>query len=160
MQVIRQGPVGKDKPKQGGVDLINGNTRHDSYGTPLVSLVNGTIQYFDSGDKQNSYGFYAKIKFEKDGVAYEMIYAHMVRPSNSVELINQGIKQIKAGEVVGSMGNTGDCRSRVGGKYASSQFINEEERKDKWGTHLHWEIRKYNTDTKAYDQFDPMTFKF
>ena len=147
------------KPPIGGVDLINGNSKDTSYGTPLVSMADGTIQYFDDGDTNKGYGFYAIISFEKDGDQYQMYYAHMIRPENSKDLVAAGPQPIKAGDPIGQMGNTGNCHSSAGGAHPC-QYITEQERKDKWGTHLHWEIRKKNKKGEWESNINPMEFIF
>ena len=123
-------------------------------------MVDGTIQYFDDGDNPKGYGFYAVIQFKKDGTDYKMYYGHMIRPENSKDLVDAGVQPVKTGDTIGNMGNTGNCYSSAGGAH-ECKYITEQERKDKWGTHLHWEIRYYDPKAKMWkSDVNPMKFEF
>ena len=110
------------------------------YGDPICAAMGGTvIAAYDEGDisKDNilwTYGTYVVI--QHDG--YKTYYAHLSSRTVSVG------DRVEKGQVIGYSGNTGRVNSSAGGPYA--------------GTHLHFEIRKYNASLGVYRTVDPTLY--
>ncbi len=110
------------------------------YGEPIVSSMSGTvIAAYDEGhfSKDNilwTYGTYVVIQHE----GYRTYYAHLSSRTVSVG------DRVEKGQVIGHSGNTGRVNTSAQGPYA--------------GTHLHFEIRKYNPSLGAYHTVDPTLY--
>ncbi len=111
------------------------------YGDPIVAVMDGTvIEAYDAGyfSKNNilwTYGTYVVIQHEN---GFRTYYAHLSRRT-----VKKGDK-VKKGEIIGASGNTGRINTTATGPYA--------------GTHLHFEIRKYNAKTGVYNTVDPKPY--
>ncbi len=111
------------------------------YGDPIVAVMDGTvIEAYDAGyfGKNNilwTYGTYVVIQHEN---GFRTYYAHLSRRT-----VKKGDK-VKKGQAIGASGNTGRLNTTATGPYA--------------GTHLHFEIRKYNPKTGAYNTVDPKPY--
>ena len=111
------------------------------YGDPIVAVMDGTvIEAYDAGyfSKDNilwTYGTYVVIQHEN---GFRTYYAHLSRRT-----VKKGDK-VRKGEVIGASGNTGRINTTATGSYA--------------GTHLHFEIRKYNAKTGVYNTVDPKPY--
>ncbi|MBQ8403557.1 MAG: peptidoglycan DD-metalloendopeptidase family protein [Clostridia bacterium] len=111
------------------------------YGDPIIATMDGTvIEAYDAGyfSKNNilwTYGTYVVIQHDN---GFRTYYAHLSRRT-----VKKGDK-VKKGEVIGASGNTGRLNTTATGPYA--------------GTHLHFEIRKYNAKTGVYNTVDPKPY--
>ncbi len=111
------------------------------YGDPIVAVMDGTvIEAYDAGyfGKNNilwTYGTYVVIQHEN---GFRTYYAHLSRRT-----VSKGDK-VKKGEIIGASGNTGRLNTTATGPYA--------------GTHLHFELRKYNAKTGSYNTVDPKPY--
>ena len=111
------------------------------YGDPIVSVMDGkVVEAYDEGyfSKNNilwTYGTYVVIEHEG---GFRTCYAHL-----SSRAVKKG-DTVKKGQVIGRSGNTGRLNTTATGPYA--------------GTHLHFEIRKYNAKTGRYNTVDPKLY--
>ena len=111
------------------------------YGDPIVAVMDGkVVEAYDEGyfSKNNilwTYGTYVVIEHEG---GFRTYYAHL-----SSRKVKKG-DTVKKGDVIGSSGNTGRLNTTATGPYA--------------GTHLHFEIRKYNASTGRYNTVDPKLY--
>lgn len=83
-------------------------------GTRIYSPIDGTAEFKDSGDE--GYGKYVKITEDRTGECRQIILGHL----SVLEIESGNKKEIKAGQLVGLSGNTGNST----------------------GSHLHWSYRK------------------
>ena len=110
------------------------------YGDPICAAMGGTViaaydeGYFSTDNILWTYGTYVVI--QHDG--YKTYYAHLSSRTVSVG------DRVEKGQVIGYSGNTGRVNSSAGGPYA--------------GTHLHFEIRKYNASLGVYRTVDPTLY--
>jgi hypothetical protein len=115
-----------------GVDLI-------SKDKDVSSTHDGLLSYKDSGD--SGYGFHATLTYkDNDGEYQTETYAHLKKPENADELISQGEVYVDAGTVMGEMSNTGKVWSTAGGTQTLGP-VNDTQRAQGWGSHLHWDKR-------------------
>jgi murein DD-endopeptidase MepM/ murein hydrolase activator NlpD len=111
------------------------------YGDPIIAVLDGrVVEAYDAGyfSKDNilwTYGTYVVIEHEG---GYRTYYAHL-----SSRSVKKG-DTVKKGDVIGRSGNTGRLNTTATGPYA--------------GTHLHFEIRKYNKSTGRYNTVDPKPY--
>ena len=111
------------------------------YGDPIISVMDGkVVEAYDEGyfSKNNllwTYGTYVVIEHEG---GFRTCYAHL-----SSRTVKKG-DTVKKGQIIGRSGNTGRLNTTATGPYA--------------GTHLHFEIRKYNSAKKAYYTVDPKLY--
>ena len=111
------------------------------YGDPIIAVLDGkVVEAYDAGyfSKDNilwTYGTYVVIEHEG---GFRTYYAHL-----SSRSVKKG-DTVKKGEVIGRSGNTGRLNTTATGPYA--------------GTHLHFEIRKYNKSTGRYNTVDPKLY--
>ena len=111
------------------------------YGDPIIAVLDGkVVEAYDAGyfSKDNilwTYGTYVVIEHEG---GFRTYYAHL-----SSRSVKKG-DTVKKGEVIGRSGNTGRLNTTATGPYA--------------GTHLHFEIRKYNASTGRYNTVDPKLY--
>ncbi|MFD1707551.1 peptidoglycan DD-metalloendopeptidase family protein [Siminovitchia sediminis] len=103
-----------------GIDIAGGN---DS-GKAIVAFMDGRVVVSTFGQRGSGYGGYGNVVVVDHGNGMRTLYGHMLEKG-----IPEGT-EVKAGEVVGKIGNTGDSR----------------------GAHLHFEIRINNK------QVDPMPY--
>ena len=118
----------------GGIDMY-GETRND----PVIATRSGSVTYFDDGD--DGYGFHAIIDYQKDGMSFREIFAHLDRPPESDDLLEQGSFSVSKGDVLGTIGNTGNCWTTANDMHDMAP-VTDAERAEGWGTHLHWEQQK------------------
>ena len=110
------------------------------YGDAICAAMGGTViaaydeGYFSTDNILWTYGTYVVI--QHDG--YKTYYAHLSSRTVSVG------DRVEKGQVIGYSGNTGRVNSSAGGPYA--------------GTHLHFEIRKYNASLGVYRTVDPTLY--
>ncbi len=110
------------------------------YGDAICAAMSGTViaaydeGYFSTDNILWTYGTYVVI--QHDG--YKTYYAHLSSRTVSVG------DRVEKGQVIGYSGNTGRVNSSAGGPYA--------------GTHLHFEIRKYNASLGVYRTVDPTLY--
>ena len=107
---------------QFGMDGHDGQDIACPTGTPIYSPIDGIAEFRDSGD--NGYGKYVKITENKLGECRQIYLAHF----SQLEFESGRKEEIKAGQLVGSSGNTGNST----------------------GSHLHWSYRKIE-DGKVLD---------
>ena len=111
------------------------------YGDPIVAVMDGkVVEAYDEGyfSKNNilwTYGTYVVIEHEG---GFRTCYAHL-----SSRTVKKG-DTVKKGQTIGRSGNTGRLNTTATGPYA--------------GTHLHFEIRKYNAKTGRYNTVDPKLY--
>ena len=111
------------------------------YGDPIVAVLDGkVVEAYDEGyfSKNNllwTYGTYVVIEHEG---GFRTCYAHL-----SSRTVKKG-DTVKKGQTIGRSGNTGRLNTTATGPYA--------------GTHLHFEIRKYNSKTGKYSTVDPKLY--
>ena len=111
------------------------------YGDPILAVMDGTVvEAYDEGyfSKNNilwTYGTYVVIEHEG---GFRTYYAHL-----SSRTVKKG-DTVKKGQTIGRSGNTGRLNTTATGPYA--------------GTHLHFEIRKYNASTGRYNTVDPKLY--
>ena len=96
-----------------GVDIAAGK------GTPIVASASGTVAVSTHGSPGN-WGGYGNVVIIDHGNGFRTLYGHMNSRS-----VSAGAK-VSKGQVIGTMGNTGDVVAGPGGD----------------GTHLHFEIWK------------------
>jgi len=137
-----------------GVDISSNNRT-------VFTSREGILIYRDSGNI--GYGFHAILTYTEEksitlenGVTVTYFvnrretYAHLVKPENTQELLNQGPIEVEAGALVGTEGNTGNCTTTAGGAHPRA-LVTPEERAAGWGRHLHWDRRE---DGKFIDPLD------
>jgi len=111
------------------------------YGDPIIAVMDGkVVEAYDEGyfSKNNilwTYGTYVVIEHEG---GFRTYYAHL-----SSRTVKKG-DTVKKGQTIGRSGNTGRLNTTATGPYA--------------GTHLHFEIRKYNSKTGRYNTVDPKLY--
>ncbi len=111
------------------------------YGDPIIAVRDGkVVEAYDAGyfSKNNilwTYGTYVVIEHEG---GFRTYYAHL-----SSRTVKKG-DSVKKGQTIGRSGNTGRLNTTATGPYA--------------GTHLHFEIRKYNAATGRYNTVDPKLY--
>jgi hypothetical protein len=105
-------------------------------GTPILAVADGEVYRIETNPGASNYGIHVRIRHQ-DG--YKTIYAHFSRLPSSLFLG----KQVKAGELIGYSGNTGNS----------------------FGAHLHLALKREGytyTDEKGqtwpYNLFDPTPF--
>lgn len=98
-----------------GIDIAGGGDK----GKPIVAFMDGVITVSEFGRSGSGYGGYGNVIVIQHENGLKTLYAHLdsMRVSTGVH--------VKAGQVIGAMGNTGNVKSGSGGD----------------GTHLHFEIR-------------------
>ncbi|RKJ07468.1 M23 family metallopeptidase, partial [Butyricicoccus sp. 1XD8-22] len=103
-----------------GIDIAGGNDT----GKPIVSFMDGTVIVSTFGVRGSGYGGYGNVVVVEHSNGVKTLYGHMHERAVPV-----GAK-VKAGELLGYIGNTGDSK----------------------GAHLHFEIRINNkpVDPKPY----------
>ena len=110
------------------------------YGDAICAAMGGTViaaydeGYFSTDNILWTYGTYVVI--QHDG--YKTYYAHLSSRTVSVG------DRVEKGQIIGYSGNTGRVNSSASGPYA--------------GTHLHFEIRKYNASLGVYRTVDPTLY--
>ena len=110
------------------------------YGDAICAAMGGTViaaydeGYFSTDNILWTYGTYVVI--QHDG--YKTYYAHLSSRTVSVG------DRVEKGQIIGYSGNTGRVNSSASGPYA--------------GTHLHFEIRKYNASLGVYRTVDPKLY--
>lgn len=104
---MRIHPIKKEKLFHQGIDVVIADK------APLKAIVGGEVVFAEMGKPGSGFGNYGNVVAIKDKNGRLHVYAHL-------DSIKAKKGQIKAGEVVGTQGNTG----------ASA------------GSHLHFEIRK------------------
>ena len=111
------------------------------YGDPIIAVMDGkVVEAYDEGyfSKNNilwTYGTYVVIEHEG---GFRTYYAHL-----SSRAVKKG-DTVKKGQTIGRSGNTGRLNTTATGPYA--------------GTHLHFEIRRYNAKTGRYNTVDPKLY--
>lgn len=128
------------------VDELNGKSyRHNGIdiqpnGSPnpeIVAAFGGRVIFSGNGSFEGKdqwyYGNYVITESFIDGKSCRIYYAHLANES----LLQKAGDLIPAGTALGAMGNTGNV---IGNP----------------GTHLHMEIRSYNSSTGQYEAVDPI----
>lgn len=93
-------PCGSCSSYHRGVDLTPG------IGTPIQAMADGVVTVATS---DGTYGEYVVIEHLIDGQRVESLYAHMLSGSTAVQVG----QQVKVGELVGLVGNTGLSTGRI-----------------------------------------------
>ena len=92
----------KFEPQHQGVDVANRR------GTPIPAFANGTVTSISNGFKNGDNGYGNSVTVtDQSGNIHK--YSHLLRP-----LVKLG-QQIKKGQVIGQMGDTGSSYSPTGG---------------------------------------------
>jgi murein DD-endopeptidase MepM/ murein hydrolase activator NlpD len=115
--------------------VVSFNNYHVDYGN-MVQIKTDLIKYFPEGFKN------LKINIES-GLIYSM-YCHLYE---SFMKLNQFVK---FGEVVGSMGNSGNCWTRIGGEWRPITKKEQEDETFKGGVHLHFGFFTYDKNLANY----------
>lgn len=127
-------------PGHNGIDIVVRDNKR-GYGTPILAAHDGTVVLitYETKWKTKGNGLYL---MDTNG-HYQTIYWHL----SEIQVVGQ--QKVKAGEVIGLMGNTGFCRPIPSplDPYA--------------GTHLHFALKDNHAKDKSYAGFvDPVPFLF
>jgi murein DD-endopeptidase MepM/ murein hydrolase activator NlpD len=100
--------------------------RHGEAVDPVMAAADGTVVYFSTRPSLSNYGKYVVIRHIIEGIEIYSLYAHLseIQPGLAVG------KQVRAGEVIGTMGrtsNTGETitKDRAHVHFELNVFVNE-----------------------------------
>lgn len=107
-----------------GLDILHLHTdRRGEPTDPVLATADGTVVYFSKKPGLSNYGSYLVIRHIVDGLEIYSLYGHLseVAPSLAVG------KLVKAGEVIGTMGRTGQRieKERAHVHFELNLFVNE-----------------------------------
>jgi murein DD-endopeptidase MepM/ murein hydrolase activator NlpD len=109
-----------------GLDIRS--LQHDRHGEPTDSVVataDGTVVYFSTRPSLSNYGKYVVIRHIIEGIEIYSLYAHLseIQPGLAIG------KQVKAGEVIATMGRTSSAetilKERAHVHFELNVFVNE-----------------------------------
>lgn len=123
-------------PGHNGLDFVNRELLNNGYGTPILAAHDGKIirLNYETKWKSNGNGIY----LETEDGQYQSVYWHL-----SEIQVRLG-QEVKAGEVIGLMGNTGFCRPEPTPRNPYA------------GTHLHFAVMAKEAKDRTYNGFiDP-----
>ena len=112
-----------------GLDILHLQTdRHGEPTDPVMATADGTVVYFSTKPGLSNFGNYVVIRHIIQGMEIYSLYAHLsaVRPGLQIG------EQVKAGEVVGTMGRT-----------STAEVIG------KWRAHVHFQLNVLMNDNFA-----------
>lgn len=96
---------------------------------PIMATADGTVVYFSTRPSLSNYGNYIVIRHVVEGIEIYSLYAHLsaIRPGLKIG------EQVKAGEVIATMGHTSNTAERIA----------------KWRAHVHFELNVLVNDNFA-----------
>jgi peptidoglycan LD-endopeptidase LytH len=102
-----------------GLDIIHLQVdRHGEPTDPVMATADGTVMYFSTKAGLSNYGKYIVIRHVVEGVEIYSLYAHL---SDMAPGLKVG-KNVRAGEIIGTMGRTSNTSERIGKERAHVHF--------------------------------------
>ena len=90
-------------PGHEGIDF---RTEHASYVSPIYSCTEGVVHLVGYRSTRDAYGYQVSIRFEHDGRAYQIVYAHLADGSCPLQVGDK----VRPGDRIGLGGATGNAR--------------------------------------------------
>ena len=115
------GSGGKDK-QHNAVDLKN------KYGDPIFAMYDGVI--YNTLHRPETLGYFTQIQSTINGVTIISLYAHLQEENRVRENSDGTLRYVKAGDIIGYQGNTGNLKDAI--------------EEGKGESHIHIEIREHN----------------
>lgn len=119
-----------------GIDLVLSGKPYQTYGTPLISIVDGYVPFVGNYGEFGGRGNFILVQSEDRSI--ETLHAHA-----SKVFVKSG-QFVRKGQIIGTCGNTGAVYPEP---TLTRQFL---------GTHLHFEVRV--PENGIYVAVDPMPY--
>ena len=131
--------TGDRNKKHDGIDIAS------KYGDPIYAMYDGFI-YSSKHDEEGA-GFYTRIQSTINGETVLISYFHLQK-ENRILQQSSPLKYVKAGEIIGYQGDSGNLKDAISEGTVDS--------------HLHLEVRKHNGGSDwgygSYDLVDPRDY--
>lgn len=131
--------TGERNKKHDGIDI------ESNFGTPIYAMYDGFI-YSTKHDSEGA-GYYTRIQSTINGETILISYFHLQKDNRILES-SSPLRYVKAGEIIGYQGDSGNLKDAVA--------------KGTVDSHLHIEVRKHNGGSnwgyKSYNLVDPRSY--